>query len=329
MPSREPDHFPILPQRPWRDSRKPWSPRPAPVPGELMSSWVKRIANAHRVTLEPFLRMLSRTLGPLGDLDRGDNPGLARFLSDQTGHPLDQIEALCVFGCNSGYKLTDSLAAPRFCPLCWRVDDDPYIRWEWRCSFVPVCEIHGTDMVGRCPFCSAHFDPLASQTVIPVSHCSVCASDLRTVSPRSVSRKTTLGQIILLDMLAVAVEVQDGTAIVEMLERLQRERHQSANRFVKSRLSRLYDLAKAGEREVMKVLPGNGLERVLRATGMQGAGWPWIDRSPVPVRCWPDLDRTTPVYRDALDPIKPVYDVTLFDLLQAYATSKIRWSSII
>lgn len=42
----------------------------------------------------------------------------------------------------------------QFCPICLRMDEDPYIRRSWRLALYTECEHHHTLLVDRCPSCS-------------------------------------------------------------------------------------------------------------------------------------------------------------------------------
>lgn len=322
MPAPAPDLYEIQPQQRWREDRTPWSADPAPAPGELMSSWLCRTATAHRIAIAPFLAMLRRKVGPIGDPDRAENPALVRFLSQQTGHPWDVLIELCRYGPSNGNVPATTLGAPRYCPQCWVADVVPHLRWEWRCELAPVCEVHRRMLMRACPACAAPLDPLASRDLRPLTSCSGCGADLRECEGRAAAKKIRDGQGVLLDMVALAAEIESGTLIAAMLENLRAESAPAAGGSTMRLLNRLYDVAKAGEGALLEFLPGDGPAAMLRATAMQSAGRPWVDRRPLPVRCWPDLDREAPVYADALANRQVRWTTTFCNLLMAYAGSR-------
>jgi hypothetical protein len=150
---------------------------PVPIQGELLSSWLVRIALMHRTAPVTFMNIHFPELKPdiwSRDIDLfwGTNRNLLKKLSFKS-----RISEKRLFQCtlqtyegylsekvrtNSSNRFITSLVnrgresrgkGLRFCPLCLKNDPIPFFRKEWRLSFVTTCHQHQCFLHDRCPKC--------------------------------------------------------------------------------------------------------------------------------------------------------------------------------
>lgn len=177
--------------------------RPAPLPGESLSSWRQRSAWANGYRLFPVPDERRRRV----DHDLGLHSEDLRWLSDS-----HQVSEECVTGLTlrshvgrlvppllprrhppwwllSGHTGRETGMGAAYCPMCLSVDEEPYFRLRWRFAFVTACDIHGVRMVQRCPSCGASAWPASagikgrlSIDFVSLRHCWQCGTDLSTAS---------------------------------------------------------------------------------------------------------------------------------------------------
>jgi hypothetical protein len=75
-----------------------WPVRPAPLPGEALSSWVRRIADRYDFSFYDLVSDLGHALGGPEDLDTCPPAGFARELSRRTGVDLHRIQRMSLAG---------------------------------------------------------------------------------------------------------------------------------------------------------------------------------------------------------------------------------------
>jgi len=153
-----------------------WPAHPRPLPDELLSSWIVRIAEANGI------KLYTLTLGLFGDrltpwqrdIDRQAPKWLLKQICAKTGvgywdayhttlagyrtrlYPRRQISGqlrwilpISTFGLNRrGY-------GQQFCPECLAEDVSPYFRRCWRVGFVTFCPGHGCMLLDACNECGA------------------------------------------------------------------------------------------------------------------------------------------------------------------------------
>lgn len=147
---------------------------PRSRPGELLSSWIVRLARANRIKVHALCARIGGNMAPVWnrDVDRMAPPWLIERLALLTGRPVaeiyettladlaDRIDTdhhpngnstwLLPLGIWHRQRLKFGL---QFCPICLRMDEDPYIRRSWRLAFYTECEHHHTLLVDRCTSC--------------------------------------------------------------------------------------------------------------------------------------------------------------------------------
>ncbi|CAJ0700979.1 TniQ family protein [Ralstonia sp. 22086] len=153
-----------------------WPIRYKPIPGELLSSWIVRLAHGHGMGVMPFC---NAALGPTAlaltmDIDRRSPTPLLEALALHTGAHLESVHQATLrvyegtlypqFHVGGFLPWVIAINLPRsarlgpglqFCPYCLRSDPVPYFRLCWRVALQTFCERHQCLLLDRCPSCGA------------------------------------------------------------------------------------------------------------------------------------------------------------------------------
>lgn len=176
-----------------------------PLPDEVTSSFIVRLAMLFRLKLQTFSRIVwpNEVLWHL-DVDRFPPAFLLESLARTTNLPLTTIEAtsLRALAENLGesrapgstpwilplvkHRFVRRGFGQQFCPLC--LNDSCYLRRTWRLAFVTVCPEHRCELLDRCPKCQTPFHfhraemgDRARATGSPAV-CFQCKQDLRGIA---------------------------------------------------------------------------------------------------------------------------------------------------
>jgi hypothetical protein len=149
-----------------------WPIHPPPLPDELTSSWLVRIAIEQGIKLESLCRAV---WGPhLGiwnrDIDKCPQQQVFDVLSEKTLTPMERVlethlssyqgKLYQSHNCNGNqnwilpicvYHRTRRGYGQQFCPQC--LEETVYLRKHWRLALVTCCESHGIRLLDRCPSC--------------------------------------------------------------------------------------------------------------------------------------------------------------------------------
>lgn len=182
-----------------------WPIRPLPLPDELLSSWLVRLAHGQGLKAQTFCNLSFGGQHQVWnrDVDRLAPPWLLQELSFRTGTQLPTIVSTTLrayehhlypkfrsAGCLQwilGLKMYHRKRAGfglQFCPLCLRRDRVPYYRKSWRVALATSCPIHGNMLLDRCPRChasiAAHRVDMRDRTFSEraLSYCHACGFDL-------------------------------------------------------------------------------------------------------------------------------------------------------
>lgn len=153
-----------------------WPIRYKPLPDELLSSWLVRLAHGHGLKVQTFCNLIfgNRLQVWNRDIDRLGPDWLVNELSARTGTPLE-IAHRTTLRAYEGllypqFKLSGVLQwiltlkmyhrkhegfGLQYCPLCLREESEPYFRRSWRVAFNTVCVQHQCMLLDRCPNCGA------------------------------------------------------------------------------------------------------------------------------------------------------------------------------
>ncbi len=182
---------------------------PQPKDGEILSSWMVRLALENHFHLHTFYSKLLDYKQPIWtrDVDRSATPELIHLLSDCSSCPTAKIEAATLRHYDGFiYEDVRTHGVARWiiplgvyhrlhrngmqcCPLCLK-DETPYYRLKWRTSFFTVCEKHRCFLIDECPKCKSiveyHRLGIGKHTYARSSElnlCSHCYFDLSETPP--------------------------------------------------------------------------------------------------------------------------------------------------
>lgn len=162
---------------------------PRPQDGEVLSSYVARLANANG--LRPYQLTVALGLKTFWNFDPDVTTPISaiKMLEDATGHSLEQTCSLKSFLGPENTPYQDlphlMLDVPRtrvirgmpVCPLC--IQEGQGIHWSWRLATTIVCTQHGCWLVDACSTClklNRHVDRQGK--VGPTSKCWLCGDPL-------------------------------------------------------------------------------------------------------------------------------------------------------
>lgn len=175
---------------------QPWPFQPNPLPDELFTSYLCRLAAGMDMKPITFLNTVFGSAKNLLAQDL-DNYAPQRIIDRVAAGTLRSPEriASCTLGSFTGTLLTTYNSRGRnpwllpttidnnirhrtglqYCPTCLAKDQKPYFRKNWRIAFVSLCTTHGTPLRDRCPSCQAPLHPHAAASS---SHCFKCGHSL-------------------------------------------------------------------------------------------------------------------------------------------------------
>ena len=184
-----------------------WPIRYKPLPDELLSCWLVRLAHGHGLKVQTFCNLMFGNKRQVWnrDIDRLAPPWLIEELVRRTGTSpeiawnttLHAYEGILYSKFRSAgalqwiqtlkmYHRTRQGFGLQFCPTCLAEDAAPYFRKRWRIALNTVCTRHGTMLLDRCPECGAgvafhRLDMTRAYAieVTPLSFCHSCSFDLR------------------------------------------------------------------------------------------------------------------------------------------------------
>lgn len=186
-----------------------WPVHPHPLPDELLSSWMIRLARGNGFKVHNFYaEFFGRERQVWNrDIDHLAPAWLIESLAARTGTPLERVRLTTLRAFESFaferfnevgvtrwvlplgvFHRTRRAHGQQFCPLCLAGDAEPYLRRSWRLALVVICTRHGVLLQDRCPQCASPVTPhrsdmaarngLSEKTTI--LHCSKCRSRLDT-----------------------------------------------------------------------------------------------------------------------------------------------------
>lgn len=157
-------------------TRPLWPLHLKPLPDELFSSWLVRLAHAHGLKVHTFNRLLFGTDAQFWnrDIDRLVPEWLldavcwntATSKEDAWGASLRAYEGILYRQYRESsilqwilplriFHQTRRGFGLQFCPRCLADDREPYFRKRWRVAFYTYCAIHNTMLHDQCPKCAS------------------------------------------------------------------------------------------------------------------------------------------------------------------------------
>ena len=145
-----------------------------PLPDELLSSWLVRLAMAHGMKLHSFcVEIFGRKASIWNrDIDKSADESLITTVAARTDTSFEsafrttladyagriyethnpQGNSAWIMPLRIYHRLRRRNGL-QFCPFCLREDVEPYYRREWRLSWITVCVKHRIVLLDKCPGC--------------------------------------------------------------------------------------------------------------------------------------------------------------------------------
>lgn len=183
-----------------------WPIRYKPLPDELLSSWLVRLAHGHGLKVQTFCNLIFGNKLQVWnrDIDRLAPQWLISELSSKTGASRQQVfettlqsyQGIIYHRPRQSGSLTwiQSLKLHhrkfegfglQFCPECLARDTEPYFRKSWRVAFNTMCPNHQCMLHDRCPHCghgvAFHRNDMKHAeyiTVVSLLECHYCGFNL-------------------------------------------------------------------------------------------------------------------------------------------------------
>jgi hypothetical protein len=198
-----------------------WPAHPQPLPDELLSSWMIRLAHANGYKVQSFYAHFfgkERSIWTR-DIDHQGPAWLIEGLSAGAGLPVDRVQALTLRGFESfafeqyndrgvtrgllplGVRhRTRTAYGQQFCPSCLDEDPVPYMRRRWRLAVCVVCERHQVLLDDRCSNCGRPLAPHRADISSsrwwrlrhPLWRCTYCKEKLTNSPVRASERDVVL-----------------------------------------------------------------------------------------------------------------------------------------
>lgn len=198
-----------------------WPIRLPLIDGELLSSWICRLAVANGISPVALHDMLSTEAGPTGkSWLNSPSPMIAEYIGQQTDQPqLEVLKAAPVLLPHliTRYDLVGRIvtACPHlalrrarngrggsdeeeselgtaymvYCPECLRDDEEPYMRRTWRTKLATGCERHEVRLLHCCPHCQKQVKPHLAKHLNGICFCAECGEDLREASAEKLTAR--------------------------------------------------------------------------------------------------------------------------------------------
>jgi hypothetical protein len=169
-----------------------WPVEVRPAPGELLSSWLHRVAHANGVQSRYFGAVLGAAVEAWSaQLDRHLPEAVRRILLDHTSICPEELDGLCLgpsqlsvlrLRLRPWTKAAETKTAQstwlQYCPTCLREDETPYFRRSWIFAARVSCFRHGCRLRDRCPSCDQGLAPFRQARLVPQQYCAFCDAPL-------------------------------------------------------------------------------------------------------------------------------------------------------
>lgn len=187
-------------------SGKLWPAHPKPLPDEILSSWIVRVAEANAIKLQTLCWMLfGNARSPWNrDVDRSAPKWLLKVMCERTGtnywdayhttlttyrtilYPSRQRSGQLRWILPIGiFAMTRRKYGQQFCPQCLAGDETPYFRKIWRVALFTFCPVHQVSLYDACPCCKAPVVfhrrdfGIEIEKAVSISCCYACGFDFR------------------------------------------------------------------------------------------------------------------------------------------------------
>jgi len=177
-----------------------WPAHLKPLPDELLSSWLVRLARAHSLKLHTFCSITWPGKAMWNrDIDKSVDDEVLNVLARKTGTAIERVRQTAladfegmVYEKHNPYGNTRLILSLgiyhrihkgyglQFCAACLKDDEDPYFRRIWRLAFITTCTIHNKTLLDRCPICEEPMNFHRNQYQDKsITICHICGEDMR------------------------------------------------------------------------------------------------------------------------------------------------------
>lgn len=164
-----------------------WPVHPHPLPDELLSSWMIRLARGNGFKVHNFCAQFFGRERQIWnrDIDHHAPSWLISALAARSGTPVERIDQTTLRSFEAiAFERFNEVGATRwilplgifhrtrrgygqqFCPLCLGEDEEPYLRRIWRLGLSTVCSRHGVLLQDRCFTCGHQLMPHRSDMAL-------------------------------------------------------------------------------------------------------------------------------------------------------------------
>lgn len=162
---------------------------PIPFEDELLSSWIVRMAYAHKTHPHTFVNQYLNYRPYsffLGENDVTLNADMIKDIESKAYHKIDVRSLMLttysgilqenIYPNNPMIFFTHQ----KYCPICLREDKVPYFRKVWRTVFYNICHKHQCYLYEYCPTCHARLDiSKMYDNQLPFTYCHRCGFELQ------------------------------------------------------------------------------------------------------------------------------------------------------
>ena len=161
---------------------------PIPFKDELFTSWMVRLAYAHKTHPHTFTNQYFNFRPHsffLGASDVTLDARMIESIEKKSNYKID-IQAL-MLKTYAGYLQKDIIDNPniflsdlKYCPVCFREDKIPYFRKVWKVVFYNICHKHKCRLYEHCPECKTKLDiSKMHNNELPYTFCPQCGFELK------------------------------------------------------------------------------------------------------------------------------------------------------
>lgn len=162
---------------------------PIPLEDEILSSWIVRVAYAHKTHPHTFVNQYLNYRPYsffLSECDLTLDEAMINTIDKKCRYKID-VRSL-MLTTYAGYvqeniydnNPTIFFTHQKYCPICLREDKVPYFRKKWRVVFYNMCHKHSCYLYEHCPSCKSKLDiSKMHNNKLPYTHCHECGFELK------------------------------------------------------------------------------------------------------------------------------------------------------
>jgi Zn ribbon nucleic-acid-binding protein len=169
---------------------------PIPLEDEILSSWIVRVAYAHKTHPHTFVNQYINYRPYsffLSECDLTLDETMINTIDEKCRYNIDvRSLMLTTYGGYIQENIYDNnptifFAHQKYCPICLREDKVPYFRKKWRVILYNICHKHSCYLYEHCPSCKSNLDiSKMHNNKLPYTHCHKCGFELKRESFQSI-----------------------------------------------------------------------------------------------------------------------------------------------